>query len=410
MDIKSCFKALDKKFTAFGGLEGGGITRLLYSAQWSNAVRALKETLEQDEFETEFDSIGNLKGRMTGSKYPEEIIMSGSHIDTVVEGGHLDGQYGVLAALTAMKALKEEHGQPLRSLELLALAEEEGSRFPYAFWGSKNFFNLANNSDVETIKDGNDVSFVDAMRQCGFDFRQTDNKFDHIKAFVEVHIEQGKVLETEGKSIGVVNGIVGQKRYTVNLKGEANHAGTTPMGLRNDAVVAFSKIASQLTDRVREIGNPLVLTFGRVDPVPNTVNVVPGEVTFSIDCRHIDQAALNAFAEEIEACIVNIAKQEGVEHDIDLWMDEAPTLMDDTLVQTIGDAATQVVGAIDCKTMPSGAGHDSQIFAKYVPTAMMFVPSINGISHNIEEETRIEDLVKGVEVLKQVLYKLAYEE
>lgn len=410
MDIKSYFEALDKKFTAFGGLDGGGITRLLYSTEWSNAVQALKETLEQDGFEAEFDSIGNLKGRLVGSKYPEETIMSGSHIDTVVEGGHLDGQYGVLAALTAMQALKEEYGQPLRSLELLALAEEEGSRFPYAFWGSKNFFNLANNADVETIADGNGVGFVDAMRQCGFDFRSTDNAYDHIKAFVEVHIEQGKVLETEGKSIGVVNGIVGQKRYTVNLKGEANHAGTTPMGLRNDAVVAFSKIASQLTDRVREIGDPLVLTFGRVDPVPNTVNVVPGEVTFSIDCRHIDQDALNAFAEEIEKCISDVAQQEGVNFDIDLWMDEAPTLMDDKLVQTIGDAATHVVGETDYKTMPSGAGHDSQIFAKYVPTAMMFVPSINGISHNIEEETEIEDLIKGVEVLKNVLYKLAYEE
>ena len=196
----------------------------------------------------------------------------------------------------------------------------------------------------------------------------------------------------------------------MNLKGEANHAGTTPMGLRNDAVVAFSKIASQLTDRVREIGDPLVLTFGRVDPVPNTVNVVPGEVTFSIDCRHIDQDALNAFAEEIEKCISDVAQQEGVNFDIDLWMDEAPTLMDDKLVQTIGDAATHVVGETDYKTMPSGAGHDSQIFAKYVPTAMMFVPSINGISHNVEEETRIEDLIKGVEVLKHVLYKLAYEE
>ncbi|ERF48387.1 allantoate deiminase [Staphylococcus arlettae] len=410
MDIKSYFEALDKKFTAFGGLEGGGITRLLYSTEWSNAVQALKETLEQDGFEAEFDSIGNLKGKLVGNKYPEETIMSGSHIDTVVEGGHLDGQYGVLAALTAMQALKAEYGQPLRSLELLALAEEEGSRFPYAFWGSKNFFNLANNADVETIKDGNDVGFVDAMRQCGFDFRSTDNIYDHIKAFVEVHIEQGKVLETEEKSIGVVNGIVGQKRYTVNLKGEANHAGTTPMGLRNDAVVAFSKIASQLTDRVREIGDPLVLTFGRVDPVPNTVNVVPGEVTFSIDCRHIDQDALNAFAEEIEKCISDVAQQEGVNFDIDLWMDEAPTLMDDKLVQTIGDAATHVVGETDYKTMPSGAGHDSQIFAKYVPTAMMFVPSINGISHNVEEETRIEDLIKGVEVLKHVLYKLAYEE
>lgn len=410
MDIRSSFESLDKKFTGFGGLNGGGITRLLYSDEWSNAVHELKRTLEKEGFEASFDSIGNLKGRIEGSKYPEETIMSGSHIDTVVEGGHLDGQFGVLAALVAMQSLKAEHGQPLRSLEVLALAEEEGSRFPYAFWGSKNFFNLANREDVNDIADGEGINFKAAMNNAGFDYRSEDNDYSYIKSFIEVHIEQGKVLETEKKAIGVVNGIVGQKRYTINLKGEANHAGTTPMGLRRDAVVAFSKIATELTDKARAIGDPLVITFGRVDPVPNTVNVVPGEVTFSIDCRHIDQAALNDFAQTIDDCIKTVSEQEGVEYDINLWMDEAPTMMDESLVKVVEQAAEQVVGSNDSKIMPSGAGHDSQIFAKYLPTAMLFVPSINGVSHNVTEETNIEDLVKGIEVLKQVLYQLAYKE
>ncbi|CAL28961.1 allantoate deiminase [Staphylococcus carnosus] len=410
MNIRSSFEALDKQFTAYGGLEGGGITRLLYSKEWTRAVNVLKETLEEDGFTVNFDDIGNLTGRLEGSKYPDETIVSGSHIDTVVEGGHLDGQYGILAALTAMKALKEEHGQPLRSLEVLALAEEEGSRFPFAFWGSKNFFNLADEEDVKDIADAEGIEFERAMQDSGFNYRQQDNDFNNIKAFVEMHIEQGKVLESEEKNIGVVNGIVGQKRYTVTLKGEANHAGTTPMGLRNDAVVGFSQIASQLTERAREIGDPLVVTFGRVDPVPNTVNVVPGEVVFSIDTRHINQEALNQYAEEITQTIKNVAEKEGLEYDIDLWMDEAPVLMDEHLVEKIEEAANEVVGESKYKLMSSGAGHDSQIFAKYVPTAMMFVPSINGISHNVEEETDVEDLVKGIEVLKQVLYELAYKE
>lgn len=410
MDIRSSFESLDKKFTGFGGLNGGGITRLLYSDEWSNAVHELKHTLEKEGFEASFDSVGNLKGRIEGSKYPEETIMSGSHIDTVVEGGHLDGQFGVLAALVAMQSLKAEHGQPLRSLEVLALAEEEGSRFPYAFWGSKNFFNLANREDVNDIADGEGINFKAAMNNAGFDYRSEDNDYSYIKSFIEVHIEQGKVLETEKKAIGVVNGIVGQKRYTINLKGEANHAGTTPMGLRRDAVVSFSKIATELTDKARAIGDPLVITFGRVEPVPNTVNVVPGEVTFSIDCRHINQAALNDFAQTIDDCIKTVSEQEGVEYDINLWMDEAPTMMDESLVKVVEQAAEQVVGSNDSKIMPSGAGHDSQIFAKYIPTAMLFVPSINGVSHNVTEETDIEDLVKGIEVLKQVLYQLAYKE
>lgn len=410
MDIRSSFEALDKKITSYGGLAGGGITRLLYTKEWSNAVHGLRESLNEKGFDTRFDSVGNLIGRIEGSKYPEEIIMSGSHIDTVVEGGHLDGQFGVLAATVAMESLKATHGQPLRSLEILALAEEEGSRFPFAFWGSKNFFNLAEKSEVESIADAEGVKFEDAMHQAGFDYRTADNDYSDVKSFVEVHIEQGKVLETEQKTIGIVEGIVGQKRYTINLKGEANHAGTTPMGLRRDAVVAFSKIAVALTERAEEIGDPLVITFGRVDPVPNTVNVVPGEVTFSIDCRHINQAELDQFAAEIDTCIKQISKEQGVTCDIDLWMDEAPTLMDERLVGEITKAAEQVVGQADCKVMPSGAGHDSQIFAKYVPTAMMFVPSINGVSHNVEEEIKLDDLVKGIEVLKQVLYQLAYEE
>ncbi|MGE7094423.1 allantoate deiminase [Lysinibacillus sp. NPDC048646] len=409
MGIQSTFEALDKKFTSFGGLEQGGITRLLYSQEWNDAVRELEKTFKENGLEASFDDIGNLSGRLVGSKYPKETILTGSHIDTVVEGGHLDGQFGILSALVAVKYLKEKYGQPLRSLEVLSLAEEEGSRFPYAFWGSKNFFNLAKKSDVDTIEDAEGIKFEDAMRQSGFDYRKTEVVRDDIKAFVEVHIEQGKVLESENKTIGVVNGIVGQKRYTINLKGEANHAGTTPMSLRRDTVVAYSEIVTDLTKRAREIGEPLVLTFGQVVPVPNTVNVVPGEITFSIDCRHIDQQLLNDFATEIEDKIKLVAEANDMTYDIHLWMDEAPTLMDKDIVQTIEQAAKNNVGD-RYKVMPSGAGHDSQIFAKYVPTAMVFVPSIGGISHNINEETKLADLVKGIEVLSDVLYELAYKE
>ncbi len=409
MDIQSTFELLDKKFTSIGGLQQGGITRLLYSQEWNIAVRELEKTFKEEGFEASFDDIGNLSGRLTGSKYPGETILTGSHIDTVVEGGHLDGQFGILSALVAVKYLKEKYGQPLRSLEVLALAEEEGSRFPYTFWGSKNFFNLAKKSDVDTIEDAEGIRFEDAMRESGFDYRKTTDVRNDIKAFVELHIEQGKVLETENKTIGVVNGIVGQKRYTINLKGEANHAGTTPMSLRRDTVVAYSEIVTDLTKRAREIGEPLVLTFGHVVPVPNTVNVVPGEISFSVDCRHIDQQLLNDFATEIEDKIKSVASANNMTYDIHLWMDETPTLMNEKIVRIIEQAAKNNVGD-QYKVMPSGAGHDSQIFAQYVPTAMLFVPSIDGISHNINEETKIADLVKGIEVLIDVLYELAYKE
>ncbi|KAA0839946.1 allantoate deiminase [Bacillus paralicheniformis] len=409
MDIQSTFETLDKKFTRFGGLEKGGITRLLYSPEWIDAVRELEATFKEEGLEVSFDDVGNLSGRLVGSKYSEETILTGSHIDTVVEGGHLDGQFGILSALVAVKYLKEKYGQPLRTIEVLSLAEEEGSRFPYTFWGSKNFFNLAKKEDVDTIEDAEGIKFEDAMHESGFDYRKTDDVRDDIKAFIEVHIEQGKVLETENKAIGVVTGIVGQKRYSVNLKGEANHAGTTPMSLRRDTVVAYSEIVTDLTKRAREIGEPLVLTFGHVTPVPNTVNVVPGEITFSIDCRHIDQQLLNDFAREIEDKVKAVAEENSMAYDINLWMDEAPSLMDKEIIQIIEQAAKDNVGD-SYKLMPSGAGHDAQIFADFVPTAMLFVPSIGGISHNTNEETKIEDLVKGIEVLKDVLFELAYKE
>ncbi|MCY1630835.1 allantoate deiminase [Bacillus paralicheniformis] len=409
MDIQSTFETLDKKFTRFGGLEKGGITRLLYSPEWIDAVRELEATFKEEGLEVSFDDVGNLSGRLVGSKYSEETILTGSHIDTVVEGGHLDGQFGILSALVAVKYLKEKYGQPLRTIEVLSLAEEEGSRFPYTFWGSKNFFNLAKKEDVDTIEDAEGIKFEDAMHESGFDYRKTDDVRDDIKAFIEVHIEQGKVLETENKAIGVVTGIVGQKRYSVNLKGEANHAGTTPMSLRRDTVVAYSEIVTDLTKRAREIGEPLVLTFGHVTPVPNTVNVVPGEITFSIDCRHIDQQLLNDFAREIEDKVKAVAEANSMAYDINLWMDEAPSLMDKEIIQIIEQAAKDNVGD-SYKLMPSGAGHDAQIFADFVPTAMLFVPSIDGISHNTNEETKIEDLVKGIEVLKDVLFELAYKE
>lgn len=396
-----------KWLSSIGADPTGGTTRLLYSDSWLEAQNGVKAKLEEVGMTTDFDAIGNLFGRLEGSKYPNETILAGSHIDTVVNGGKLDGQFGVLSAYLAVKLLKEKYGQPLRTLEVISMAEEEGSRFPYAFWGSKNLFNEAKKEDVIDIADFNGVKFVDAMHQAGFDFKKAEEPVrDDIKAFVEIHIEQGNVLELEGKSVGVVTSIVGQKRYTIVLKGEANHAGTTPMKYRKDAVYAFSKICSQSIDKAREVGEPLVLTFGKVEPKPNTVNVVPGEVLFTMDCRHTNQAELDAFTAEIEGDMKAIAAEMGMEIEIDLWMNEPPVPMDDTIIQVLKDVAE--AEGINYRMMHSGAGHDSQIIAPHIPTAMIFVPSIGGISHNPAEDTKNEDLVEGVKTMAAALYQLAY--
>ncbi|WP_137662769.1 allantoate deiminase [Enterococcus hulanensis] len=398
-----------KALSQIGSDPTGGMTRLLYSDSWLEAQKFVEGTMQEIGLETSYDEIGNLFGRVTGTKYPEETILSGSHIDTVVNGGTLDGQFGVMAAYLAVQQLLETYGKPLRSLEVISMAEEEGSRFPTVFWGSKNFVCEASREQVEDIADSEGLKFVDEMRRQGFDFaKEAKTRRDDIKAFVEIHIEQGNVLENEKLQISVVNNIAGQKRYTFVLRGEANHAGTTPMGYRRDAVYGFSKICSGIIDRAFAEGDPLVVTFGKVEPKPNTVNVVPGEVLFTMDCRHTDANELNRFTKEAEAYMKEVASELGLTLEIDLWMDETPVPMNESVVEVVEKAAK--TKEMKYKVMHSGAGHDSQVIAPHYPTAMIFVPSIKGISHNPAEATDLADLVAGVEVLTQALYELAYKE
>ncbi|EBI1537505.1 hydantoinase/carbamoylase family amidase [Salmonella enterica] len=332
--------------SSIGADPTGGMTRLLYSPEWLETQQQFKKRMAESGLETRFDDVGNLYGRLCGTQFPEQVILSGSHIDTVVNGGNLDGQFGALAAWLALDWLKATYGAPLAA--------------------------------------------------------RTD-----IRAFVELHIEQGCVLESNGQSIGVVNAIVGQRRYTVTLNGESNHAGTTPMGYRRDTVHAFSRICSQSIEKAKQHGDPLVLTFGKVEPQPNTVNVVPGKTIFTIDCRHTDAAVLREFTEQLENDMRAICDEMDISIDIDLWMDEAPVPMNAELVAALTRLCE--TEQLNYRIMHSGAGHDAQIFAPRVPTCMIFVPSINGISHNPAERTNINDLAEGVKTLALMLHQLAWQ-
>lgn len=386
--------------------EGKGTTRLLYSDAWSRAQKALETKFRELGMRVEYDEIGNLFGTIEGQEEPDSVIMSGSHVDTVVNGGRLDGQLGIMSAYISIKKLLEAHGQPKKSLRIVSFAEEEGSRFPYAFWGSKNLFGEGKREDVEGTTDIDGVKFEDAMRQAGFDFRSGDLKFNKFDAFLELHIEQGNFLENTHKQVGIVNAIVGQRRFTVTLSGQANHAGTTLMAYRKDAIEGFARIVTAGLQEAKRIGDPLVLTFGRVDVTPNVVNVVPGEVKFSIDCRHTDQTALVEFSKYLEKMMQEVADDMGLTLDVEMWMDEAPVPMNAELVKLLEDVAEE--NQLNYQTMHSGAGHDSQIVAPHVPTAMIFVPSIDGISHNPEEHTEAVDMVQGIQTLAEALHRLAY--
>lgn len=386
--------------------DGAGTTRLLYTDSWMRAQTELKARFEALGMSTRFDAVGSLYGTILGSDGTGETVMSGSHIDTVVNGGRLDGQLGIIASLLSIETLVTTYGQPKKNLEIIAMAEEEGSRFPYAFWGSKNVFGLADPADVENATDANGLRFVDEMRRHGFDFQTDYAPRKDIIAFIELHIEQGNYLENEGITIGVVDGIVGQKRSTISLTGEANHAGTTRMRYRRDAVECMSRIVSHALEMAREEGDPLVLTFGHVSVTPNVVNVVPGKVEFSMDCRHSDRAVLDAFSGRVYELIRETAAAMKIDATIDIWMDEDPTPMDQGIVHIIEKVVADA--GIRYEVLTSGAGHDSQIFAKHVPTGMIFVPSIRGISHNPEEDTRLEDITVGVQTLAETLHTLAY--
>lgn len=399
MELAPTVKRRLDQLSSIGSNPTGGLTRLLYSDEWLTAQKYVQEEMTAMGMTTKFDGVGNLFGRIEGKDLPNETVMTGSHIDTVVNGGNLDGQFGVLASLTAVEYLKEKYGQPQRSLEVISMAEEEGSRFPTVFWGSKNFVGIADNEEVKDIKDGQGKGFVDEMRRQGFDFQEQTRR-DDIVAFVEEHIEQGSILETEGDQIGVVTSIAGQRRYNITLKGQANHAGTTPMSYRHDVVYGMAKIVTLALERAHEIGDPLVMTFGKVVPKPNTVNVVPGEVLFTMDCRHTDPDFLIEFSTQIEEMMKEVAQDMGLGIEIDRWMDEAPVPMSEKVYQTIENCAKS--GGYKYWVMHGGAGHDSQIIAPVYPTAMIFVPSIGGISHNPAEETNFEDLVNGVQLLDPV--------
>lgn len=392
---------------SYGADSKGGVSRLLYDENWVKAQHALKEKFEGLGMAAKFDEVGNLFAKLEGSEFKDETVATGSHVDSVKFGGKLDGAFGVLAGYLAVKYLKEKYGQPLRNIEVVSIAEEEGSRFPFTFWGSKNIVGKVDSSEVRDIKDADGVNFVDAMKEAGFGFKTSDEGIPaDWKQWLEIHIEQGGVLEIEKIPVGIVQHIVGQRRYTVELKGQANHAGTTPMKYRKDAGVAAAKIINMIHDQAMDYGEPLVATVGSIEFVPGTVNVVPGQANFTIDVRHTHKDQIIAFTDEMEAKMKSIAEESDVSIDINLYMDEDPVPMDPTIVQTIVEQCDEQGSSY--KLMHSGAGHDTQRFAPLVPAAMIFVPSRAGISHNPAEFTYPREMAEGIKVLAHALHKLAY--
>lgn len=393
----------------FGETEDGGVTRLLYTKEWKNAQNALKQEMSGIGMETYFDTVGNLFGRIEGIKDKQHVILTGSHIDTVVDGGKYDGTYGVIASLLATKMLLDQYGRPQKTIEVVSLCEEEGSRFPLTYWGSKNITGEYSLENIRYLRDLNDISFQHAMGEAGFPISSYQNKKrNDIKRFIEVHIEQGSILEKNKADIGLVTHIVGQCRFTVQLIGESNHAGTTPMAERKDPMVCAANCIVTLTKKAEaSYYQGLRVTVGSINAEPNVSNVIAKSVSFTLDVRHHEKDILQEYCEDMIQMIKEKAMKSGIQISIKKWADSEPVALD-TSLHSLMRKIVKNKGLRD-REMVSGAGHDSQILGIHYPTTLFFVPSHKGISHSPLEFTSLQDLENGVSVLKEVLYKLAYE-
>ncbi len=388
----------------FGEQPGGGIVRHVYDEAWIAARQALIGAMREAGLEVSEDGVGNVFGRIEGES--PRTVLTGSHFDTVLLGGRYDGALGVLCALAALRALKPL-GRPRRSLEMVALCEEEDSRFHANFWGTRGILGLIDRSELTDLVDINGVTIGDAMRIAGFPpERYAQARRDDLDAFIELHIEQGRILFDEHLPLGVVDTITGLYRFRVTVEGRTDHAGTTPMDLRRDALQAALQISAEMTRIVSEAGRPAVVTNGWWDVQPGAWNIVPGLVQFSVDLRHPDQQVKQHLATELRHRGEDIAASRGVGIAYEVVGDILPCDMDPTLKTELMAAANAC--GLTARPMISGAGHDSQVMATRVPTAMLFVPSVEGRSHSAAEYTSPEDAARGATVLAEALRRLAY--
>jgi allantoate deiminase len=385
----------------------GGLFRTLYDDDWVEAMALVRSWMEEIGLESRFDAVGNLFGRLPGSD-GGDAVLTGSHVDTVKQGGKYDGALGIHMAIAAVKALSAHRGRPRRPLEVLVTCEEEGSRFPCTFWGARAMLGRIAPGEVDRLKNPAGVTIGEAMRALGFDpARIGEAERRDVAAFVESHIEQGAILEKEGYPLGVVSTITGQRWLRVRVTGRQDHAGTTPMDLRRDAVAGAAAMIERITSAAAAMGRPAVATVGNILARPGATNVVPGVCEFTIDTRHSDPRSRRELLASIEQIMRDVADERSLGLDVETLMDHEPVPMD----ARIRGVLEETIRRMDLRylVMPSGAGHDSEIIAQRFPTAMLFVPSHDGRSHTPDEYTPIDQIVPGVRALAGTLYRLAYE-
>lgn len=388
---------------AIGGLPGGGVCRLALTdadkqgRDWTVArMHALGMTVT-------VDAIGNVVGVYPGL---EDIapVMTGSHIDTVRTGGLYDGNYGVLAGLEVVAALRDANRRTKRPIAVAFFTNEEGARFAPDMMGSLVFQGDMPLDEALAVRGIDGATVGDELRRIGYAGEAPVGR-NRVDSFVELHIEQGPVLDREGLQLGVVEGVQGISWTEFTLLGVSNHAGTTPMHMRNDAGYVAARVTTFARELTQRYGGNQIATVGAITLTPNLVNVIANKALFTVDLRNTDGAVLQAAEAELWSFAEQTAAEEGVRCERRMLARFDPVQFDPAVIDRVEKAASGQ--GLSHRRMPSGAGHDAQMLARMCPTGMIFVPSVKGLSHNVREHTEPADLVAGAHVLLQVLTELA---
>ncbi|SEI98528.1 N-carbamoyl-L-amino-acid hydrolase [Bhargavaea ginsengi] len=395
-------QSLLEQFSSFGATEKTGVTRLSLSKEDIDARGKFVEISEEIGLSVKVDDMGNLYATLPGKENLPPIAM-GSHLDSVVKGGRFDGTLGVAAGLEVARTLVERNIELNHPITVINFTNEEGARFDPAMMSSGVLAGKFEKQDMLESSDTEGVKFGDALKQSGY-AGDRENRLNEASAFLELHIEQGPVLEHIGREIGVVEGVMGMVCCEISLKGESNHAGTTPIPMRKDPMFASAKIIVDLQEELKKLPEDLVYTIGRINATPNVHTVIPNEVTFTLEARHKDmdvirhvEGIIDNLPAFIDQCSLTSRK---------LWGRDT-VIFEESVVNTVSEVAEGL--GFNSHRMYSGAGHDAQFIASYIPTAMIFVPSAKGYSHREDEYTSFEECAKGADVLLNTVLKLDRE-
>ncbi|MDQ0973877.1 allantoate deiminase [Neobacillus niacini] len=394
--------------STFTATPGKGTTRLTYSHEDLQARQYIKQKMKEYGLTVQEDGFGNIFGRLEGTLKDAPSVLVGSHFDSVPNGGSYDGPAGVVAGLEVAALFAQNKLTPKYPLEVIALVEEEGSRFGGGLMGSRGIVGLLDEEGFNRLKDKDGIYAVDAMKEIGLDPslpKKRDPKT--MKAYLELHIEQGPILEEKAIPIGVVEAIVGLTQLEVTVKGQAGHAGTTPMDRRADALVTAAKMIAEFPDLAESEGEGTVVTTGRLNVFPNGANVIPDRTVFTVDIRSGKEENVLNVIQKVKDLAVFYSKQ-GIEVSVEQLLYIQPKEMNKDIVSLLKRKSGEL-GIPKC-SINSGAGHDAMVFSDFTNVGMLFIPSKDGLSHCPEEWSDSRDIANAVQVLYEAAKKLTEAE